>query len=191
MVRGKEREDAILHATMRLLARTGYEALTIDAVAARAHASKATIYRRWSGKAELVKAALDAHDSAVDATIPDTGSLRGDLVAVLHGLRGKAVEFPLAAYEEMARLMDTDADLGDALRRHLADAAPSPLHEPLARAVERGEVGPEVDGELVHEVAEAMLVHRQRRGQELDDAFIERLVDDVLLPLIDRHTASS
>src|SRR5579864_5993220 len=61
MARGEVREEAILDAVIGLLGETGYEAMTMDAVAARAHASKTTIYRRWPGKAELVRAAVDAH----------------------------------------------------------------------------------------------------------------------------------
>jgi len=59
---GEPREGAILAATVQLLQAVGYGALTIDGVAAEAHASKATVYRRWRGKAELVKAALDSLD---------------------------------------------------------------------------------------------------------------------------------
>ncbi|WP_028921711.1 TetR/AcrR family transcriptional regulator [Pseudonocardia acaciae] len=186
IARGKEREDAILGAAMRLLAGGGYEALTIDAVAAEAHASKATIYRRWRNKAELVEAALDAHDAAFNDEVPDTGSLRGDLVAVLEMLRRKAREFPPDVAVEMLRLMEHDAELAAALRRHLADEELSPFHAPLARAVERGEVRREVDGELVHDVAEAMIVHRLRLRVSLDDAFVDRLVDDVLMVLIEK-----
>jgi AcrR family transcriptional regulator len=186
MVRGKEREDAILDAAMRLLTTGGYEALTMDAVAAEARASKATIYRRWRNKAELVKAALDAHDVAYNETVPDTGALRGDLVAALEMVRRKAVEFPIAVYTELARLMESDAALADALRRHLADERLSPFHDVLARAVQRGEVPEDVDGELVHDVAEAMIVHRLRLGAPLDDEFIARLADDVLIVLIGR-----
>ncbi|WP_163509512.1 TetR/AcrR family transcriptional regulator [Fodinicola acaciae] len=183
MVRGKPREDAILDATMRLLASGGYEALTIDAVAAEARASKTTIYRRWSNKAELVKAALDAHDAAFNASAPDTGALRTDLIAALETVRRKATEFPLAVYAELAQLMRTDSQLASALKKHLENEEISPFHDPLVRAVKRGELPPGVDAELVHDVAEAMVVHRLQRA-ELDDAFIARLVDDVLLVLL-------
>jgi AcrR family transcriptional regulator len=187
MVRGKPREDAILDATMRLLAGGGYEALTIDAVAAEAKASKTTIYRRWSNKAELVKAALDAHDSAYNAAVPDTGSLRSDLVAVLEMLRRKAVEFPLAVLAELAALMQTDPELAEALRKHLENEEISPFHDPIGRAVERGELPAGTHGELIHDVAEAMVVQRLQRGSELDDEFIARLVDDVLLVLLGKR----
>lgn len=187
MVRGKPREDAILDATMRLLAGGGYEALTIDAVASEARASKATIYRRWSNKAELVKAALDAHDSAYNEAVPDTGSLRSDLVAVLEMLRRKAIEFPIAVLAELAALMQTDPELAEALRKHLENKEISPFRDPLGRAVARGELPAGTDGELIHDVAEAMVVQRLQRGSELDDAFITQLVDNVLLVLLGKR----
>ena len=74
------RDAAICDATLALLAEVGYDRMSMDAVAARAKASKATIYRRWPGKQELV---LDAVRSrAPGMAVPeDTGSLRGDLLA--------------------------------------------------------------------------------------------------------------
>src|ERR1700729_389630 len=89
--RGKPRERAILSAVISLLGETGYEAMTMDAVAARAHASKTTIYRRWPGKSELVRAAVDAYIAARVLPTPnqggeDRGSLRGDLLAVLNAM---------------------------------------------------------------------------------------------------------
>src|SRR5689334_11946810 len=86
--RGRSRDDSrdpqILQATAQLLAEVGYDRLTMDAVAARAHAGKATLYRRWSSKGELVVDALGcaAHGETPEAA-PDTGSLRGDLEALV------------------------------------------------------------------------------------------------------------
>ena len=77
--RDADREDAILAATRALVAEIGYERLTIEAVAARARASKATIYRRWPGKAELVAEALRCRPQAT-RVMPDTGDLREDVV---------------------------------------------------------------------------------------------------------------
>src|SRR5580700_11308769 len=108
LTRGKPRERAILSAAIGLLGEAGYEAMTMDAVAARAHASKTTIYRRWPGKAELVRAAVDAHitrrvlgtrdDGTRDggahdggtreSGTRDAGSLRDDLLAVMNAMPG-------------------------------------------------------------------------------------------------------
>src|SRR4051812_13391113 len=77
-----DREAEILAATLDLLATAGYDRLTMDAVAAAAKASKATLYRRWSTKAELVIDALQRTGDALHVADPDTGHLRDDLVAV-------------------------------------------------------------------------------------------------------------
>ena len=82
-----EREQAILNATLELLAETGYEALRLDAVASRAKASKATLYRHWPGKAELVVDAVRCFEQDDVADEVDTGSLRGDVLATLTAMR--------------------------------------------------------------------------------------------------------
>ena len=79
-----EREREILAATLAVLADVGYDRLTMDAVATAARASKATLYRRWQGKAALVVDALASQKHPVAE--PDTGSLRDDLVATYCGM---------------------------------------------------------------------------------------------------------
>src|ERR1700733_6976388 len=78
--RGPAREQAILDATVELVAEVGYERVTVNAIAARAHASKATMYRRWPGKAELVADALRRHAQGDAPTVPNSGPLRPDLL---------------------------------------------------------------------------------------------------------------
>src|SRR3954451_7303832 len=84
--RDETRDAVILTATLQVLAEVGYDRLTIDAVATKAKASKATVYRRWTGKATLVVDAIQtlkpkpAGDGEVPCYWPDTGSLRGDLI---------------------------------------------------------------------------------------------------------------
>jgi AcrR family transcriptional regulator len=86
--RGATRETAILRATLELLGESGYDQMTIDAVAARARCSKATIYRRWPDKAALVVTAVRRHaGQPAAATAPDTGSLRSDPQAALKAMR--------------------------------------------------------------------------------------------------------
>lgn len=80
-VRGEPRERAIMDAVVELIAEVGYERMSMDAIAARAHASKTTIYRRWADKAELVAHALRSRAEGDSAAPPDTGSIRGDLLA--------------------------------------------------------------------------------------------------------------
>src|SRR6266705_1481360 len=120
--RGAPRERAILSAAIGLLGEAGYEAMTMDAVAARAHASKTTIYRRWPGKAELVRAAVDAHIAGRVLGSHDTGSLRGDLMAGrLAGLMHEVIE------AQVFRKLILGAELDQAFARHLVDDIVLPL----------------------------------------------------------------
>src|SRR4051794_37045047 len=137
MPRGVQREQAILTATIALLQTIGYDAMTLDAVAARAHASKATIYRRWRNKQYLVKAALDALDAADNAAVPDTGSLRGDLVAVMKMLRQKVTAPYLAMIQSLVLAARSDKILDQALKAHVNNEELSPFEEVLQRAVKR------------------------------------------------------
>lgn len=182
--RGEARSAAILDCALQVLISDGYDRFSMDSVAAQAHASKTTIYRRWRNKAELVQAALDAHDASFNEEVPDTGSLRGDLIATLSMLRRKSQAIPPALYADLVRAMGHDEALAEAINRHRADPDLSPFDAPLSRAISRGEVSTKVDRELIHDVAEAMLTHRLTLNAAIDDAFIGRLVDDVLIVLI-------
>src|SRR3954471_7408044 len=81
-----DRERQILDAALEVLAEVGYDRLTMDAVAQRAKASKATLYRRWNSKATLIVDGLASQKST--PPVPDTGTLRGDLIEAFCGLGG-------------------------------------------------------------------------------------------------------
>jgi AcrR family transcriptional regulator len=184
LVRGKPREEAILSAAIALLGELGYDGLTMDAVAARAHASKATMYRRWRNKPELVKAALDALDAKDNAMIPDTGALRSDLVAVMQAARDKATAPYMAMILDLVVAARRDPALGESLRAHIENEELSPFRVVLQRAMARKALPVGAPTELVHEVAEAMISRQLQTGSAFDDTFIRRVVDDVLLPLL-------
>jgi AcrR family transcriptional regulator len=184
LARGKAREEAILAAALDALRDHGYDAMTIDGIARRAHASKATIYRRWATKAEIVKAALDAVDAEHGASIPDTGALRSDLVAVMKALRAKATKPYVALMTEVVAAARRDKALGALLGQHVEDEELSPFHEVLRRAVRRRTLSRKVDTDLVHDVAEALVLRQLQMSLPFNDAFITRVVDHVLLPLL-------
>lgn len=186
MVRGIAREQAILTATIELLGEIGYQALTMDAVAQRARASKQTIYRRWRGKPELVKAALDARDAEHVTAIPSTGTLRGDLLAALDTLCAQADDRYLTMMTGLIHAMRTDADLAEILRSHVADEDQGPFPTVVERAVARGEVPARTSTALAHQVAEGQVIRRMVLGQPLDHDFLADLVDDLLVPLLTR-----
>ena len=112
--RGVGREDAILAAAAELVTEIGYERVTVDAIAVRARSSKATMYRRWAGKAELVAEALRRSAEGADTTPPDTGTVRGDLLDAVAGITravtGTGIDYneraPLFVYLHVCRRLD-------------------------------------------------------------------------------------
>ncbi|MBB5914154.1 AcrR family transcriptional regulator [Nocardia transvalensis] len=186
MARGADRERAILSAAYDLLGEIGYGALTMDAVAARAQASKATIYRRWQGKPALVKAALDAHDAEYVAEIADTGTLRGDLIASLTALCAQVDERYVTMITGLMHAMRVDPELALALKSHVADEDLGPFRIVVRRAVARGELAEDADSVLAHQVSEGQIMRRMFLGEPVDAAFLAGLVDGLLIPLLTR-----
>src|SRR5689334_3934263 len=183
--RGEPRERAILSAVIALLGETGYEAMAMDAVAARAHASKATIYRRWPGKAELVRAAVDAHVAGRVLGTADTGSLRGDLLAVMRAMRGHLTPQFLAMMGGLVHAMRADSQLAASLRSLFEEDSVS--GQIVDRAVARGELPAGAArklARLVHEVIEAQIFRQMTTAQGIDDAFAQHVIDDIVLPLL-------
>jgi AcrR family transcriptional regulator len=184
--RGEARCAAILDAAIELLAEVGFERMTMDTVAARAGASKATIYRHWDDKTALVLDAL-RHRSSLRHDLSDTGSLRGDLeryvresVAAIGGTDGSLVVGLLAV---AAR----DPELAALLAQRYHDEQVPALTELIDRARGRREIGAGADPAVIAEVLPgAVIMHMVVLGLPGDEAFIRRLVDDVLLPLIGR-----
>lgn len=183
------REGELLAATLELLQEHGYDRLTVDAVAATARASKATIYRRWPTKAELVLAAFveGTRQVAVD---PDTGTLRGDLLRLgeqihahvsTHASTIRAVLVEVSRSEDLAAMMQTQFfDQRKALMAHV-----------LARAVERGEIEASAVSEEFWDVLPGYLIYRSvLTGRPPSHRTIEDLVDNMLLPGLTRHNAA-
>jgi AcrR family transcriptional regulator len=178
------RESAILDAALELLTQVGYDRMTIDEVARRARASKATIYRRWPNKAAMVAAVL--HRMAMDyPPLPDTGTLRGDLLA---GMRifCRVVERKHAVVAGLTTAVHADAELGRLLHENVVDSGFEEVTRLLDRAVARGELpAARFDPGPVLEVCEALVWHRLLlTDAPLDEAFVTRTVDAVVLPLL-------
>lgn len=182
--RAEVREEAILLAAMALLAEVGYDRLTVEDIARRANASKATIYRRWPGKADLVATAVRRY-AASTVPEPSGASLREDLLAVLAELRGSLTGRDSALILGLLIAMRDDAALAATVRRHVLDHKREVFSTVLARAAARGEVPPGADASLLAELGSAALLSRLLvTGEPLDDAYLTRLADDVLLPVL-------
>jgi AcrR family transcriptional regulator len=178
------RDVQILEATLEVLAESGYEGATVDAVAARAQTARATVYRRWPTKLDLVLAAV-GHMSAVDAApedLPDTGSLRGDLIATV---RVDGVAEQRRRIDIMAGL-HTTARTEPRLAALFTRAGPQPWVEAsrtlLQRAVERGEY-PLAEIDTLATVIPTMCVYRAAVEQQpITRDFCLALIDSVVIP---------
>ena len=194
--RDESRDAAILAATLDVLGEVGYDRLTIDAVATRAKASKATVYRRWPNKAALIVDAMatlkPAHEPgmAPPCLFPDTGSLRGDLLA---GLRKISTKLSTDEGKLMAAVMTAqarDPELAAALRGTTQSKRES-CETVVERAIERGELTSTIGVNAFCEVVPAMMYNRLLvSGEPFDDAFINQVVDDIALPLLHRNEAA-
>jgi AcrR family transcriptional regulator len=182
--RDASRDEALRQATLDVMAEVGYRALTMDAVAAKARAGKATIYRRWDSKLDLV---IDTCNQLVRREIaePDTGSLEGDLrdfllsfTAFLTGPVGKAAQ---ALVGELPHEPELAAAFRDTFLTNQRDV----LHRVLDRGAARGELRGDAPRSMIVELAGSALTYRLMiTGDPLDQAFVERLLNQVILPLV-------
>ncbi|MGW4522810.1 TetR/AcrR family transcriptional regulator [Amycolatopsis sp. NPDC004378] len=177
------RDVVIFDATLELLTRSGYDRLSIEAVAAEAGVGKATIYRRYAGKADLVAAAVDAR---AGATPPAAGAadLRGALLETVGWLAREIAGQEVALLGALFAGMRGDPALAAAMRRILRRDQAAMTARPLAD----GHLDPR-GAALFAELAPAVVVHRLVvTGEPCDGPFLEHLVDDVLLPLLRKET---
>jgi len=186
MARGEAREKAVLSAVIGLLGELGYDRMTMDAVAARAHASKMTIYKRWPGKPQLVRAAVDGYVAGRMAAGADTGSLRGDLMAVMQAMAGHLTAEFLAMMSGLVHAMRDDPELAAALRPRLGIGHATALSI-ISRAARRGELPAGADAELAdlaHEVIEAHELRQMAGDGALSPEFARHVVDDLVIPVL-------
>ena len=178
--RSAEADVAILEAAVELFAEVGLEGLTVEGVAARAGVGKATIYRRYPGKVELVVAAARCFTQG-PTEAPDTGTTRGDLRELVDGLitmltttpLGRALPILVAARTRIPELDLAYAEIV-AEKRSRGEAV-------VRRGIERGELRADVDAELVIDSYASPIFYRFLiTGTPLDDAFASALVDTTM-----------
>lgn len=187
--RDDELERRILAAVGALLSESGYEAVSFEQVARRSGASKASLYRRWRSRRDMVLAALRAGPAPRHRAGPvDTGSLRGDLVALCRRLD----ETMRSADSRTAMLLLQagleDPDLCEAIETSVGPTGARLPRRVVDAAVARGELPPDVDPFPYEEVVGAVLLIRRLSGLPADAAYLEALVDTVIMPAL-RATA--
>jgi AcrR family transcriptional regulator len=185
---GRGRESAIRDAALELLAEVGYDRMSMDAVAARAHASKATIYRWWPGKYELVLDAVNCRAAAAHALeLPDTGSLRGDIIATLRAMADGIGSEDADLMAGVLRAMRSTPELADSVRLNIVEQKRYVARTLVERAIARGELPADADPDVFHDTAPALMFFRLLvTGAPVDDEFLCHITDDVLVPLLAR-----
>jgi AcrR family transcriptional regulator len=176
-----DREQEILAAALDVLADVGYDRLTMDAVATRARASKATLYRRWSSKVHLVIDALLLQKEP--ASIPDTGTLRGDLLAVFCGSGGLADKKAVDTFTSVLTAINRDEEFAREFRTRVIGPKMAVSRVIYERALARGEVREDLDLSLFGPALAGILLHRAYLlGEAPTRDLIERVIDQIILP---------
>ena len=180
------REAELLAVTLQLLQEHGYDGLTVDAVASSARASKATVYRRWPSKAELVLAAFTEGVRQV-AVPPNTGTLRGDLLQL-----GEICREQIGPHAGTIRAVLVEASrhpqLNDALQHQFLDQRKALTRHVLQEAVRRGEIAEAAISDELWDLLPGYLIFRSiMPDRPPTRRTVQALVDDFIIPGLTRH----
>lgn len=183
--RDHSRDPEILEVALDVLAETGYDGMTIDMVATRAKAGKATLYRRWPSKADLVLdavACMKSRDIDLDA-LPDTGTLRGDLTAMIKTPSIRESERKLKVMAGIASMIARSPELAAAAQSALVEPRASVNRIFFRRAIDRGEIPADADVEQLCMISPAMVAYRVLMlGKPVDREFLVSTIDRIVLP---------
>jgi AcrR family transcriptional regulator len=182
--RDPSRDGVIRAAILRLLADVGYGALTMDAVASEAGVGKATIYRRWRTKQDLVVDTISDLNRA-EATPPDTGSVETDLREMMHQMVAIIAGPTGAATLSLLSTMPHQPALAEAFRQGPMAVWRQAYDDIWQRAEERGEVRAGLRRSTVAETTSALMVQRWLlTGEPVDDAYADEVLETIVLPLV-------
>jgi AcrR family transcriptional regulator len=182
--RGEALEHALLDAAWAELADVGYAGLTMEAVADRAGTSRAVLYRRWRNRPDLVIAAIRRHRPMLSGEIPDTGSLRGDVLALLRRMSSRLAEIgPETVY---GLLGDYLGDVGMFARTQdqILSISGEVMDTILKRAADRGEARPGIERRIATLPTDLFRNELFRARTPPSEGTLAEIVDDVFLPLV-------
>jgi AcrR family transcriptional regulator len=184
--RGSSLEAALLQAAWDELIEAGYASFTMEGVAARAKTSRAVLYRRWPNRPQLVVAALGQHMRSAAFEVPDTGSLREDLLALLRHLSAGVGEVTGVLSFLIANSF-TEAGVSPAVLREraLAEFSISGTAQIIDRAIARGEIDPARLSPRIRSLPADLVRHDVIMTQQpVPDATLVEIVDRIFLPLV-------
>lgn len=169
-------DERLLAATRELLDRVGYEGLTMEGVANEAGVGKPALYRRYTSRAHLAFAATVEASALPD--MPDTGGLRSDLIFALQLLVAALSSTPRPVAAEQFEASIRDGDFAREVAERVNAPALESVHAIWARAVERGEISPEIDGRArLMDLSSALVMRVLYFHLEVTDEDIEAIVD--------------
>ncbi|MFB4305169.1 TetR/AcrR family transcriptional regulator [Actinomadura sp. GTD37] len=186
--RGKALEDALLAAAWDELVDTGFAALTMERVALRAGTSRAVLYRRWPGKTDLVVAAIRHRRETDPVVAPDTGGLRGDLIALMRSSTRRRIDLATMIGAQLGGLFAEARTTPAELRDHVLGGSPLRSRDVYRRAAERGELDLGRVPESVLAMPFDLLRHDMLMTFEpVPDERVIAIVDELFLPLLARY----
>jgi AcrR family transcriptional regulator len=181
-----QRESELLAVTLQLLQEHGYDRLTVDAVAARARASKATVYRRWPSKAALVLAAFIEGIRQV-AVPPETGTLKGDLLHMGELICQQGRQHAGTIRAVLVEVSRSPA-LNDVMQHQFIEQRKALMTHILAQAVDRGEIDQAAINDELWDVLPHYLIFRSiMPGKPPTKQTVQALVDEVIIPSLTRN----
>lgn len=180
---GEDLEAALLDAAWQQILEQGLDSLTFEAVASRASTSRPVLYRRWATREELAVAAVRRQLTTSDFILPDTGSLRADILALLH--EAIDTKISLASLVAVMGVFPKEHPNHFAALRDQVLTQGSPVMNTLVnRARERGELSVDIPERVVDLPLRLLRDEVLIAGKKVDDDAILSIVDDVFLPLI-------
>ena len=182
--RGEALEAALLDAAWDELQAAGYAGLTMEAVADRAGTSRAVLYRRWRNRPELVVAAMRRHRPMLSGEIPDTGSLRGDVLALLGRMSARLTEIgPDTVYGLLGDYL-THGELFESLQGQVLQVSTGVMATILTRAADRGEARRDVNPRIATLPTDLFRNELFRTRTPPSEHIRTEIVDEVFLPLV-------
>ncbi|WP_420109976.1 TetR/AcrR family transcriptional regulator [Mycolicibacter arupensis] len=182
----RSRDPVILDAALAVVSENGYDAASMNDIAARAGVGKAAIYRRWSSKAALITDALIYwRPDLLVREAPDTGSLAGDLDALIEQI-GRADQDPVPNDLVLRVALEAahEPGLAAAVDDLVLVKGKGLVAKILAQAAARGEIDAQRDWSMIADVVLAMGLLQVVRGQTLDAAFVRNVIDALVLPAL-------
>ena len=183
--RGEELEAALLEAAWQELVETGFARLTMESVAARAKTGVAVLYRRWPNKDDLVIAAIHHYGSTHPVEIPDTGSLRDDMIALLSGASTARVSFVAIITAAFSGLLSSTGLTPAQVREKVMADRPTWSDQIFARAHKRGEIDLDRIPPAVLTMPFDLMRHDMLMTYKpISPERVLAIVDDLFMPLV-------